>query len=259
VPSSSGSTTELRARLRAGEVVLGTFLNLGSPVSAEICGLAGFDWVLIDLEHGSGTEADLLPQLQALEHTGAAPVVRVEANERPRFARALDSGAEGVMVPRVDTAEEARRAAASMRYPPAGVRGMAYMNRAARWGGRSWAEVEAFNERVVGVIQIESEEAVANVEEIAAVEGVDALFVGPSDLTQSMGILGQLDDSRFLAAVHAVGDAARGAGKAAGILVQTPEQLDRYLALGYQLVAVGSDSAFLSGGARKTLELARAR
>jgi 2-keto-3-deoxy-L-rhamnonate aldolase RhmA len=259
VPSSSGSTTELRARLRAGEVVLGTFLNLGSPVSAEICGLAGFDWVLIDLEHGSGTEADLLPQLQALEHTGAAPVVRVEANERPRFARALDSGAEGVMVPRVDTAEEARRAAASMRYPPAGVRGMAYMNRAARWGGRSWAEVEAFNERVVGVIQIESEEAVANVEEIAAVEGVDALFVGPSDLTQSMGILGQLDDPRFLAAVHAVGDAARGAGKAAGILVQTPEQLDRYLALGYQLVAVGSDSAFLSGGARKTLELARAR
>ena len=259
MPSSSGSTTELRARLRAGEVVVGTFLNLGSAVAAEICGLAGFDWVLIDLEHGSGSEADLLPQLQALAHTGAAPIVRVESNERPRFARALDSGAVGVMVPRVDTAEEAGAAAASMRYPPIGVRGTAYMNRAAGWGARSGAEVTAFNERVVGVIQIESETAVANVEEIAAVEGVDVLFIGPSDLTQSMGILGQTDDPRFLAAVQAVADAARAAGKATGILVQAPEQLDRYLELGFQLVAVGSDSSFLAGTARRTLELARAR
>ena len=263
MPSSSGSTTEpgagLRARLRAGETLIGMFLNMGSALGAEICGLAGFDWVLIDLEHGSSTEADVLPQLQALAHTGAAPLVRVEANERPRFTKALDFGAEGIMVPRVETAEEARRAVAHLRYPPEGVRGVATMNRAAAFGARGRELVETFNERVVGVVQVESEAGAATAGEIAAVDGVDCLFVGPSDLTHSMGIFGQTEHPRYAAAVEAVGEAAAAAGKATGVLARTPEDLDRYRALGFTLVAVGSDSAFLAGAARAALEAVRAR
>ena len=101
------TASQLKQRVAAGEALLGTFLNLGSPLAAEVCGRAGFDWALVDLEHGAGTEAGLIPTLQALSATGTAALVRVEATERPRFARALDAGADGVMVPRVDSAEEA--------------------------------------------------------------------------------------------------------------------------------------------------------
>ena len=239
-------------------MLFGTFLNMGSPVSAEICGRAGFDWLLVDLEHGSGSEGDLLHQLQALADTGAHALVRVEANERSRFTKALDLGAEGIMVPRVETAEEAARAAAHMRHPPAGVRGVAFMNRSFGFGTRP-RDLEAANGCVVCVVQIESETAVGNVEAIAAVDGVDALFIGPSDLTHSMGILGQTDHPRYLAAVEAVGRAAEAAGKAAGILLRSPEELDGYSAHGFRLVGIGGDGAFLAGSARAVLEALRAR
>jgi 2-keto-3-deoxy-L-rhamnonate aldolase RhmA len=262
VPSSSGSTTDgppgLRARLERGETLFGTFLNMGSPVSAEICGRAGFDWLLVDLEHGSGSEGDLLHQLQALADTGAHALVRVEANERSRFTKALDLGAEGIMVPRVETAEEAARAAAHMRYPPAGVRGVAFMNRSFGFGTRP-RDLEAANGRVVCVVQIESETAVGNVEAIAAVDGVDALFIGPSDLTHSMGILGQTDHPRYAAAVEAVGRAVEAAGKAAGVLLRTPEELDGYRAHGFRLIGISGDGAFLAGAARAALEGLRGR
>lgn len=261
MPSSSASTTEarpgLRERLLSGELLVGTSLNMGSALAAEICGLAGFDWVFIDLEHGSATEADLLAQLQALSHTGAAPLVRVEANERPRFAKALDFGAEGVIVPRVNTAEEARRAVASLRYAPEGERGVATMNRAAGFGARGREMVETFNQRGVGVVQIESGQAVANVAEIAAVEGVDCLFVGPTDLTHSLGIFLQMDHPKYGAALEAVRQAAADAGKPTGVLVRTVQEVERYRALGFTLIGVGSDSAFLADAARAVAQAAR--
>jgi 2-dehydro-3-deoxyglucarate aldolase/4-hydroxy-2-oxoheptanedioate aldolase len=236
---------ELRQRLAAGETLVGTFLNLGSPLAAEICGLAGFDWALVDLEHGAGTEAELIPTLQALRHTGAAALVRVEANERPRFARALDAGAAGVMVPRVDGADEARAAVASMRHPPDGVRGVAHMNRGAGWrlGGADDADP-------LCVIQVESEPAVREAAAIAAVDGVDVLFVGPSDLSHAMGIPGRLEHERFRAAVADVVAAARGAGKAAGILLRSGSGLEQALDEGFRFVGIGSDSLFLAEGAR---------
>lgn len=227
----------IKERLAAGEALVGTFLNLGSPLAAEICGLAGFDWALVDLEHGAGTEAELIPTLQALAHTGAAPLVRVESNERPRFARALDAGAAGVMVPRVDSAADAQRAVASMRYPPRGVRGVAYMNRGAGWAA------DAPERDALCAIQIESAQAVAEADAIAAVEGVDVLFVGPSDLRQALG--GPIDD-----AVASVLEAARAAGKAAGILVRSRDALEAALAQGFRFVGIGSDSLFLAEGAR---------
>src|SRR5690554_4091895 len=120
----------LKSRIINGETVNGCWLNLGSPLTAEIVGMAGFDWVLIDLEHGSGSEKDLLHQLQALQHTPATPIVRVESAERQRIHRALDMGAAGVMCPRVHHVEEATAVARALRYPPSGVRGVAKMVRA---------------------------------------------------------------------------------------------------------------------------------
>jgi 2-dehydro-3-deoxyglucarate aldolase/4-hydroxy-2-oxoheptanedioate aldolase len=237
LPSSSASTTELRGRLAAGGALVGTFLNLGSPLAAEICGQAGFDWALVDLEHGAGTEAELIPTLQALEAAGTPGLVRVEANQRPRFARALDAGAAGVMVPRVDSAAEAQAAVASIRYPPRGARGVAYMNRAAGWG------VDAPERDPLCVIQIESAQAVEEAASIARLDGVDVLFVGPSDLTQALG--GPIED-----AVDIVLAAAHAAGKAAGILIRSREGLEQTLERGFRFVAVGSDSLFLAEAAR---------
>src|SRR5918995_952885 len=117
-----------KEKVRAAEPRIGTFLGMGSAVATEVCARSGFDWLLVDLEHGAGTERELIPTLQAIGG-GCPSLVRVEANERPRFARALDAGADGVMVPRVDSGEEAAHAVACMRYPPRGMRGVAYMNR----------------------------------------------------------------------------------------------------------------------------------
>jgi len=246
-----------RERLRAGELLVGCFLNTGSPVAAEICAGAGFDWVLLDLEHGSATEADLLPQLQAVAAGGVTPLVRVEANERPRFTKALDLGAEGVMVPRIGGAADAARAVSHLRYGPAGVRGVALLNRAGGYGERGRENVESFDERAVCVVQVESEQAVAEADAIAAVDGVDCLFVGPADLTHALGIFQQTAHERYVAAVESVREAAARHGKATGVLVPGAEEARRYRELGFTLVAVGSDTSFLAGGARAAVAAGR--
>jgi 4-hydroxy-2-oxoheptanedioate aldolase len=246
-----------RERLLAGETLVGCFLNTGSPVAAEICASAGFDWVLLDVEHGSATEADLLPQLQAVARTAATPLVRVEANERPRFTKALDLGAEGVMVPRIESAEDAARAVAHLRYAPAGVRGVALLNRAAGYGVSGRATVETFNEQVVGVVQIETERAVAEADAIAALDGVDCLFVGPADLTHALGVFLETEHPRYADAVERVRRAADAHGKATGVLVRSPEEHERYHGLGFRLIAFGSDTSFLAAGARGALASVR--
>jgi 2-keto-3-deoxy-L-rhamnonate aldolase RhmA len=243
-----------RERLLAREFLLGTFLNTGSRVAAEICAGAGFDWVLVDLEHGSATEADVLPVLQAISGTAATPLVRVEANDPPRFTKALDFGAEGVMVPHVDGADEARRAVGRLRY--SGARGVALMNRAAGYGARGRETVETFDERVVGVVQIESRAGVERADEIAAVEGVDCLFVGPADLTHSLGIFLDTEHADYVDAVAAVRAAAARHAKALGVLVRTAEELAHYRALDFTFVAFGSDTSFLAAGARDAVAAA---
>ena len=246
-----------RERLRAGELLIGCFLNTGSPVAAEICARAGFDWVLIDLEHGSATESDLLPQLQAVAAGGTTPLVRVEANERPRFTKALDLGAEGVMVPRITDAADAERAVSHLRYGPAGVRGVALLNRAGGYGERGRENDDTFDERVVGVVQIESPRAVAEVDAIAAIDGVDCLFVGPSDLTHALGVFQQTEHELYVNALGAVREAAARHGKATGVLVPGAAQAARYRELGFTLIAVGSDTSYLVGGARGAVAAGR--
>ena len=238
----------LRERALQREVLAGTWLNLGSNVTAEIAGRAGFDWLLIDLEHGSGDEAHLLGQLQAIGATDAVGIVRIPWNEAPRVKRALDLGPSGIMIPYVNTAEEARRAVAAMRYPPQGVRGAARFTRAAGFSqefDRYFAEANA---NLLTIVQIETPQAVAQVEEIAAVEGVDVLFVGPLDLSVGLVIPQQYTHPEFRAALLRVSEAARKANKAAGILLGSADQIAPTVADGFTFLAVGSDGGMVAAG-----------
>ena len=241
----------IRERVLAGEFLAGGWCNLGSSVTAEIAGLAGFDWVLIDTEHGTGDLDALVGQLQAVSATPAVPIVRIAWNDPPRYKRVLDMGAMGVMAPYVNTAEEARQAASSMRYPPAGIRGVAKLNRGSSFGADFDRYFTTANDGLLTVVQIESPDAVANAEKIAAVDGVDVLFIGPLDLSVNLGIPQQFDHPKFKAALEKVAKAARGAGKAAGILLLSEDQVEEVKAAGFTFVALGSDGGFVAAGMRR--------
>jgi 4-hydroxy-2-oxoheptanedioate aldolase len=248
------SSPSLRTRLREGEALAGLFANLGSPLSAELCAAAGLDWVLVDLEHGSGSEAGLMHELQGIAAAGSRGLVRVESHDRARIGRALDAGAAGVMVPRVDTAGEAEMVVRALEYPPRGTRGVAFTHRGGRFGV-ALASVRAGEPpEVLTIVQVESPLAVENVEEIAAVEGVDVIFLGPADLTASLGILGELADPRYTASRDALLEASRRHGKAAGIFLAGLDTLDEHLAAGFRFLALGSDGALLGAGVRSALE-----
>ena len=248
--------TDIRARALAGETLLGVFLDLDSPLSAEICGRAGYDWVLIDLEHGAATEASLLAHLHAVGVTPAAAVVRPQSGERLRIGRALDLGAEGVMVPRLDTADQVREAVGYLRYPPAGGRGVALRTRGAGLGSRGHDQVGEVNERTLGIIQIESATAVAEVDHIAAIDGADVLFVGPTDLSHSLGVPGRFADPTYVAAVDTVVAACARHGKSAGILLYDPAVIARHVELGFRFIGLGADGSFVANGAKAMLAAA---
>jgi 2-dehydro-3-deoxyglucarate aldolase/4-hydroxy-2-oxoheptanedioate aldolase len=247
-----------RARLLAGEPVFGTFLSTGSAASAEVCGRAGFDWCLVDLEHGLGDESALQAQLVALELSGVPALVRVESGAPLRIGRVLDHGAAGVMIPRVRSAAEAAEAVAGTRYPPTGVRGVALSVRGAGYGTARAEDVGRIDAGVTMLIQIENEAALGDVAAIAAVEGVDVLFVGPNDLSHSMGIAGRFDDQRYLDALAAVAAAARAAGKVAGVMLRSSDEVEPHLRLGYGFFALSTDAGVLGQAMRSALATMRA-
>jgi 2-keto-3-deoxy-L-rhamnonate aldolase RhmA len=257
--------SRIRERVLAGDTVVGAFVNLGAPAATELLARAGFDWLIVDLEHGAGTEAVLAAQLYAIESAGplggvtTAALVRPEEGSRLRIGRALDAGAEGVMIPRVETVEEVRRVVSWLRYPPDGVRGLALGTRGAEQGEVAHGDIRALNARVLGVIQVESAAAVAAAGEIAAIDGVDVLFVGPTDLSHALGVPGRLTEPVFTDALASVVRACRASGKAPGILLRKVADLDRYLELGFTFVGLGSDGAFVTDGAAAAMEAARAR
>lgn len=242
----------LRQRALDGDTTFGCWLTMGSSPVAEIAGAAGFDWVLIDLEHGSGKESDLLTQFQALAATPAAPLVRVESLERQRAGAALDMGASGIMFPRIETIEDAQRAAASLRYPPDGVRGLAGGHRAAGYGTSLDSYREWATENIVGIAQVETTPVLECLNEVAALDGIDVLFVGPKDLSNALGIFGQFDHPRYVETLNAVVAACRDHGKAAGILLDDPGQFETMYELGFRFIGCGADTGFLGNGARST-------
>ena len=246
----------LRARLAAGEATVGTFVGAASPVTAEACAAAGVDWLVLDLEHGAGGEEQVRDVVPAAGAYGVPTVVRVESAARIRIGRVLDLGAVGVMLPRMDTAAEVAGAVRHLRYPPHGDRGVATYNRACRFGLDPGALARAGDE-VLGVVQVESASAVEQVEQIAAIDGVDVLFVGPQDLSHNLGVPGDLQAPAFLAATERVRAAAGRHGKACGLLVGDGATAAARQAEGWTFVAVGSDTTLLAAAVAG--ELGRAR
>jgi len=242
--------------VREGRSSLGTFIGMATPVSAEVCAAAGFDWVLLDLEHGAGGEEQVRDVVPAAGSYGVPTLVRVEAAERIRIGRALDSGAAGIMLPRLNSAVEVQAALTHLRYPPAGDRGVATYNRACRFGMDPGA-LDRANQETLCVVQIESAAAVSAADEIAAIDGVDVLFIGPRDLSHDLGVPGDTKAPRYLAALDRVRAAAQRFGKSCGVLVPTGTAAAELHAKGWNFVAVGSDSTLLANAV--TAELARAR
>lgn len=245
----------LKLKLQNNQTVHGCWLNSGFALSAEIVGGAGFDWLLIDLEHGAGTESSFASQLQALNGSTATPLVRIESFERIRVQRLLDYGIKGIMFPRINNPEEAGQAIAAMYYPPKGQRGLAKMIRATEYGDNFEDYLKFAEQGLLGVIQIETAEVLDHLDEIASMEGVDVLFVGPSDLSLALGIFGQWENSIFQAAIKAVAEAAEKAGKVAGTLLLNPNDYELYHQLGYRFLAAGSDLTFISQGAKQMANL----
>ena len=248
-----------RTRVLAGEFLAGTWLNLGSTITAEMAGLCGFDWVVLDHEHGPGSDTTIIQQLQAIAGSPTVPLVRIAWNDPVRFKRVLDAGAHGVMVPYVSTPAEAAAAVGAMRYPPRGLRGVAKLTRSTGFGLTFDDYFAHAHEWLVTLTQIETAEGVANAPAIAAIDGVDVLFVGPMDLTTSLGIPGQYEQPQALEAFRQVAAAARAAGKAAGILLMNPAHVPMCRELGYSVIALGSDGGAASAGLRQAAAALRAR
>ena len=247
-----------RDRVLGGETLYGLWLDLSSPASAELCATAGYDWLLVDLEHGAGTEADLLGMFHAIASGGdSVPLVRPQSGERIRVGRALDLGAAGIMVPRLESADEARQAVTFLRYPPDGIRGVATRVRGAGLGAVGHGDVRRVSERIVGIIQIESVGGLRDADAIAAIDGVDVLFVGPADLSHSLGIPGQFDSAEYTDALDRVVAACRAHGKAAGILVYDTAGVPALRDRGFTFIGVGADAALVADGARRTLAAVR--
>ena len=225
-------------------------------MAAEVCAAAGADWLVLDLEHGAGGEEQVRDVVPAAGAYGVPTVVRVESAARIRIGRVLDLGAAGVMLPRMDTAAEVAEAVRHLRYPPAGDRGVATYNRACRFALDPGALARAGAE-VLGVVQVESAAAVEQVDQIAAIDGVDVLFVGPQDLSHNLGVPFQLRSPTYLAALERVRGAAERHGKACGLLVGDGAAAAARHAEGWSFVGIGSDTSLLA--AAVAAELARAR
>ena len=239
--------TPLAEKLRSRKPCLGTWLSMGSPIIAELCASIGFDWLLLDLEHGCATEACVLPILQATHGRGADVIVRVGSADATLIARVLDWGAAGIMVPHLSTPEQAKACVAAMRYPPDGVRGYSRSVRAFGYGLRPPADVSKAEPPIL-LAQIEDREGVVHAEAIARVDGVDALFVGPSDLKLSLSVGTESGEDGFEEALSTVVETARGAGKSSGILIRNVDTLAETVQRGFSCVAVDSDLGVVRTG-----------
>ncbi len=241
-----------KARLLAGETLSGLWMSLASPIAAEALSLVGFDWLLFDTEHTPVDVAAVQPLLQAAAVGTAGAVVRPAWNDTVLIKRVLDMGAQTLLVPFVQTVEEARAAVAATRYPPFGVRGVSAMTRAGRYTlAPDYFSVA--NAEICVLVQIETGEALGRLEEIAAVEGVDGVFIGPSDLAASMGHLGQPGHPEVQAALQAAAHRIAAAGKAPGILATNATDAKRYRDWGYRFVAGAVDLGILLRGAKELL------
>ncbi len=230
----------------------GAWLMSAHPTITEAMGCAGFDFLVVDMEHTPVDTPQLVDHLRALDAAGCAGIVRLPWNDMVMVKRALDAGAQSLMLPFVQNAEEARRGVAYTRYPPEGVRGVAGSQRASRFATVADYLRQA-NANVGVVVQIETLDALSRLPEIAAVPGVDGIFIGPSDLAASMGLLGDIANPKVQAKLEEGAKLCRAAGKSCGIIGGTPEMVARFAGYGYHWIAIGSDMSFMVGRAQEYL------
>ena len=245
----------LKDALRESKPLVGTLVTIASPEVAEVLVLAGFDWLFIDLEHGSLSVQDAQRAIQAVAG-GCYTVVRVADGTAENVKRVLDIGCDGIIAPHVNSAEEARRIVALSKYPPLGERSVG-LGRAQGYGLTFGDYISSANERIAVIVQVEHQDAVANVHKILAVPGVDAVFVGPYDLSGSMGILGQVSDARVLEAIENVRAACATSKMPFGIFSAIAEQASAAIKKGARIVAVGTDLMHMADSARGILEAMR--
>ncbi len=244
-----------KTALKSGErAQIGLWLGLADPICAEICAGAGFDWLLIDGEHAPNDVRSILAQLQAVAPYPAHPIVRPVSGDVQLIKQLLDIGAQTLLVPMVESAEQARLLVASMRYPPAGIRGVgAALARASQWN-RVDNYLHHANDQMCLLVQVETRAGLDHLDAIAAVDGVDGVFIGPSDLSAALGYLGKPGHPEVQQVIEDAIRRIRAAGRAAGILTTDETQARRYLSLGCTFVAVGLDGNLLM---RSTQDLAR--
>jgi 4-hydroxy-2-oxoheptanedioate aldolase len=246
VSTSAGMVNAFKQRLQAEGAQIGLWLGLADPYAAEVCATAGFDWLLVDGEHGPNDLGSMLGALQAIAPYPSHPVVRIPQGDTTLIKQVLEIGATTLLVPMVENADQARELVRAMRYPPAGVRGVGSgLARSSRWGARTTYLQDA-NAQVCLLVQVETASALAQIEAIAAVDGVDGVFIGPADLAASMGHLGQPGHPEVRAAIETAIARILAAGKAPGILAVDEALARHYIDLGTRFVAVGVEASMLA-------------
>ncbi len=234
-----------KAALARGELQIGLWSSLCSPIVAEIIGHSGFDWILVDTEHSPNEPPAVLAQLQAMQAGTATPIVRPAWNDPVLLKRLLDIGTQAVLVPFVQNAEEAAKAVVACRYPPAGIRGITVSGRGSRYG-RVPDYLKRADAEICVLVQVETGEALAQLEAIASVDGVDGVFIGPADLSASLGHIGNPGHPEVQDTIKGAVERLAAVGKPAGILTPSEADARRYIEWGYRFVAVGSDLGLLT-------------
>ena len=244
---------KLKRDLKAGKVCLGATVTMENRVVAEILSHIGLDWLWFEMEHSASGDAGVLAMLQATNGSSTSTVVRVPWNDKTMIKRALDNGPDGIIIPLVNTAEEAEAAVRAIKYPPVGERG-AGLSRAQCYGMHMEEYMKSANEEVMTTLMIEHVKAVENIDEILKVEGVDSIMVGALDLSGSMGILGQTADPRVESAIQKVLAASKRANVPCGIITVAPEQANERIKQGFTQVIIGIDVLYLVGGVSGALK-----
>ena len=230
----------LKRDLLAGKKLIGCWSSLSSAITTEALGVAGFDWILLDGEHSPNDVSTFIPQLMALKDSISAPVVRPTCNDAVEIKRLLDAGFYNFLIPFVESVDGARRAVAATRYPPQGIRGVSVSQRSNRYGTIP-DYFTTVNQHMCVMVQIENLAGAAAARDIAALDGVDCLFVGPSDLAAGVGHIGNVGHPDVQAVIAGVFADAKACGKPSGILAPVEADARRYLAMGATFVGVGSD------------------
>ncbi len=236
----------LKTKLKEGKKTIGAWAQLASPFTAEIMSSAGFDWLMLDHEHAPGDILNLISQIQAMKGTQCVPLVRAPWNDFVAIKRILDAGTQGVLIPYVNTREEAEQAVKACKYPLEGIRGVAASPRAVGYGQNTGNYLQRANDQIYIMTAVETPEAIENLDEVLQVKGLDGIFVGPMDLASSMGYFGDPSQAEVQAAIQTVEKKVRAAGKILATTTGTWEQAQKLFERGYQMLMLMADGGALA-------------